>query len=99
MTLKKRDVHTSVQIVAGNADASLSTRRHRKSREQVSGRSTKTKDRAHANTSRDGAKKPSSENEFDLHAVVTAQIQRDCDKDQHRRRNQAARLIQQAWRR
>uniref|UniRef100_A0A3P9KT94 Inversin n=1 Tax=Oryzias latipes TaxID=8090 RepID=A0A3P9KT94_ORYLA len=99
MTLKNRDVHTRVQIIAGNADASLSTRRHRKSREQVSGRSTKTKDRAHANTSRDGAKKPSSENESDLHAVVTAQIQRDRDKDQHRRRNQAARLIQQAWRR
>ncbi|XP_062278125.1 inversin isoform X2 [Scomber scombrus] len=99
---KKRDAHTTVQIAPGKTDALTSPQKHRNHKEQTSEKAA-TKDQTHTHSLRSSSssdrRSPSRKTQAATHAPITKRAHRGQDKEQHRRRNEAARIIQRAWRR
>lgn len=98
-SLKKRDAHMSVQTAP---DTHTSPQKHRNRKETTSERTT-TKDQSNTPSLRSssslGHKGSSRKTQSATHAPISTRIHRECDKEQRRRRNEAARIIQRAWRR
>ncbi|XP_040901156.1 inversin isoform X1 [Toxotes jaculatrix] len=90
----------SVQTVPGKTDAHTSPQKHRNHKEQTSERAA-TKDQTHIPSLRSSSslnhKSPSRKT--GTHAPISTRTHRGQDKEQRRRRNEAARIIQRAWRR
>uniref|UniRef100_A0A3B4UFA4 Inversin n=1 Tax=Seriola dumerili TaxID=41447 RepID=A0A3B4UFA4_SERDU len=100
MSIKKRDTHTSMQAAPGKTDAHTSQQKHRNHKEQTSERAA-TKDQTHTPSLRSSSsldhKSPSRKT--GAHVPISTRTHRGHDKEQRRRRNEAARIIQRAWRR
>lgn len=99
-SLKKRDTHTSVHAAPDNTDAHTSSQKQRNHKELTSERAT-TKDQTHTPSFRRSSssdhKSPSRKT--GTHALISARTHKGHNKDQRRRRNEAAQIIQRAWRR
>ncbi|XP_071325600.1 inversin isoform X5 [Trachinotus anak] len=98
--LKKRDAHMSVQPAPGNTDGHTSTQKHRNHKEQTTERAA-TKDQTHTPSLRSSSSldHKSPPRKTGTHAPISTRTHRGHDKEQRRRRNEAARIIQRAWRR
>ncbi|XP_044214200.1 inversin isoform X1 [Thunnus albacares] len=100
--LKKRDAHTTVQTAPGKTDALTSAQKHRNHKEQTSEKAA-TKDQTHTpslrRSSSSDRRSPSRKTQAATHAPIPKRTHRGQDKEQRRRRNEAARIIQRAWRR
>lgn len=100
--LKKRDAHTTVQTAPGKTDALTSAQKHRNHKEQTSEKAA-TKDQTHTpslrRSSSSDRRSPSRKTQAAAHAPIPKRTHRGQDKEQRRRRNEAARIIQRAWRR
>ncbi|XP_035491809.2 inversin isoform X2 [Scophthalmus maximus] len=100
ISLKRRDAYTSVQTAPGKTDANTSPQKRRNHKEQTSERGS-TKDQTHTaslrSTSSLDPKRPSRKT--GTHAPTSTRTHRGHDKEQRRKRNEAARIIQRAWRR
>lgn len=100
-SLKKRDGHMSVQTAPEQTDTHTSPQKHRNHRETTSERTT-TKDQTPAallrSSSSVGHKGSSRKTQSATHVPISTRTHREYDKVQ-RRRNEAARIIQRAWRR
>lgn len=100
ISLKKRDTHTSVHAAHDNTDAHTSSQKQRNHKELTSERAT-TKDQTHTPSFRRSSssdhKSPSRKT--GTHALISARTHKGHNKDQRRRRNEAAQIIQRAWRR
>ncbi|XP_026173454.1 inversin isoform X2 [Mastacembelus armatus] len=94
--LKKKDTHST------QSDARTSPQKHRNHKEQTSDR-VATKDQTHTPSLRSSTslehKISMKRTQFATHAPILTRTHREYDKEERRRRNEAARLIQQAWRR
>ncbi|XP_071325597.1 inversin isoform X2 [Trachinotus anak] len=97
--LKKRDAHMSVQPAPGNTDGHTSTQKHRNHKEQTTERAA-TKDQTHTPSLRSSSSldHKSPPRKTGTHAPISTRTHRGHDKEQRRRRNEAARIIQRAWR-
>ncbi|XP_018541672.1 inversin isoform X2 [Lates calcarifer] len=95
ISLKRRDFHMSMQTHIHS-----SPQKHRSHKEQTSDRAA-TKDQTHTSSLRSSSsldhKSPSRKT--GTHAPIPTRTHRGHDKEQRRRRNEAARIIQRAWRR
>lgn len=101
--LKKRDAHmTHVQTASGKTDARTSPQKHRNHKEQTSEKVT-TKDQTHTPSLRSSSsldhKSPSRKTQSATHAPIPTHTHREHNKEQHSTSNEAARIIQRAWRR
>ncbi|XP_039972970.1 inversin isoform X2 [Xiphias gladius] len=98
--LKNRDALMSVQTAPGKTDPHTSPQKHKNHKEQTS-ESAATKDQTHMPSLRSSSsldhKSPSRKT--GTHAPISARTQKGHDKEQRRRRNEAARIIQRAWQR
>lgn len=101
-SLKKRVSHMSVQTAPGKTDTHTSPQKHRNHKENTSERTT-TKDQTPAailrSSSSIGHKGSSRKTQSAMRAPISTRTHREYDKMQRRRRNEAARIIQRAWRR
>lgn len=100
-SLKKRDTHMNVQTAPGKTDNNTSPQKHRNHKETIS-ESTTTKDQTSAaplRSSSSGHRGSSRKTQSATHAPISTRAHRENDKVQRRRRNEAARIIQRAWRR
>ncbi|XP_029928027.1 inversin [Myripristis murdjan] len=104
MPLNKRDTHTTAQTALGKTDAHTSPQKYRNNKEHSSERPAKS-DQSHTPSLRCRSaldhKSPSSKTHTHAatHIPISMRTQREHDREQHRRRNEAARIIQRAWRR
>ncbi|XP_044064574.1 inversin isoform X2 [Siniperca chuatsi] len=100
--LKKRDAHMTVQTAPGKTDAHTSPQKHRNHKEQTSEKAA-TKDQTHTPSLRSSSsldhKSPSRKTQSATHAPISTRAHREHNKEQRRTRNEAARIIQRAWRR
>lgn len=100
--LKKREAHMTVQTAPSKTDAHTSPKKHRNHKEQTSEKAA-TKDQTHTPSLRSSSsldhKSPLRKTQSATHAPISTRTHREHNKDQRRTRNQAARIIQQAWRR
>ncbi|XP_076009832.1 inversin [Genypterus blacodes] len=85
--LNKRDLHATVQVARGKPDSHTSSQRHRHNKESAKA------------TSREQRCRSSSDPKTSLSQTHTQAATHTPTKEQQRRRNEAARTIQQAWRR
>lgn len=101
-SLKKRDSHMSVQRAPDKTETHTSPQKHRSHKETTSERTT-TKDQSHTPSLRSsssiGHKGSSRKTQSATHAPISTFTHRERDKEQRRRKNEAARIIQRAWRR
>ncbi|KAM6909667.1 inversin [Xenentodon cancila] len=91
--LKKRDIHMSVHATSGKTDVHAYPQKQR---------NHKGKDQTHASSrssSSSDHKRLSRKTQSSPHAKIPTSTQRGHDKEQLRRRNEAARIIQRAWQR
>ncbi|XP_029306564.1 inversin isoform X2 [Cottoperca gobio] len=100
--LRKRDAHMIVQTAPGKADAHTAPQKHRNQTEQTSEKAT-TKDQTHIPPLRSSLsldhKSPSRKTQSATQAPISTRTHREHNKEQRRRRNEAACIIQRAWRR
>ncbi|XP_070822569.1 inversin isoform X1 [Chaetodon trifascialis] len=100
--VKKRDAHMTAQTAPGRTDAHTSPQKHRNHKEQTSEKAT-TKDQTHTPSLRSSSpldhKSPSRKTQSATHAPISTRTHREHNKEQRRTRNEAARIIQRAWRR
>lgn len=98
---KKRNTHVSVHTASGKTDAYANPPKQRSHKEQASEKAS-VKDQTHAslrsNSSSDH-KRLSRKTQSGSISKMSTSTQREHDKEQLRRRNEAARIIQQVWRR
>uniref|UniRef100_A0A8D3BAC2 Inversin n=1 Tax=Scophthalmus maximus TaxID=52904 RepID=A0A8D3BAC2_SCOMX len=91
ISLKRRDAYTSVQTAPGKTDANTSPQKRRNHKEQTSERGS-TKDQTHTaslrSTSSLDPKRPSRKT--GTHAPTSTRTHRGHDKEQRRKRNEAA---------
>ncbi|XP_042369675.1 inversin-like, partial [Plectropomus leopardus] len=97
---KKRDTHLTLQTAPGKTDAHNAPQKHRNHKEQTSER-TATKDQTPSSGSSSSLdhKSPSRKTLSATHAPISTRMHGEHHKEQRRRRNEAARIIQRAWRR
>lgn len=92
----------TAQTAGGKTDAHTSPQKHRNRKEQTSEKAT-SKDPSHTPSLRSGSsldhKSPSRKTQSAPHAPMSAHTHRERSKEQRRARNEAARVIQRAWRR
>ncbi|XP_030014479.1 inversin isoform X2 [Sphaeramia orbicularis] len=95
LPVKRGDTHMSVQTAAGKTDSHTSSPKHKNHKEQTSER-----DRTHTPSLRCSSSldHKSLSRKTSTQAATTS-THRERDKEQCRRRNEAARIIQRAWRR
>uniref|UniRef100_A0A672G3V1 Inversin n=1 Tax=Salarias fasciatus TaxID=181472 RepID=A0A672G3V1_SALFA len=96
--LKKTDNPASVQTVIAKADSHTSPRKHRKHKQQNSPRDRAPVVSLGSSSSLDH-KSPSRKTHSASRASLSARTHREHSREQRRRRNEAARTIQRAWRR
>ncbi|KAM7420732.1 hypothetical protein PAMA_015115 [Pampus argenteus] len=100
--LKKRDAHTTVKTAPGKTNALTSLQKHRNHKEQTSEKAT-SKDQTHTPSLRSSSssdrRSPSRKTQAATHTPIPNSAHRGQDKEQRRRRNEAAWIIQRAWRR
>lgn len=98
--MSKRDTHVNVQSALTKTDAHVTQKKHRNHREHTSERSS-TKDQSSMASVRIGSpldhKDPARKTS--THALVSTHGHRGHDRELRSRRNDAARIIQQTWRR
>lgn len=98
--MSKRDTHVNVQSALTKTDAHVTQKKHRNHREHTSERSS-TKDQSSMASVRIGSpldhKDPARK--IGTHALVSTHGHRGHDRELRSRRNDAARIIQQTWRR
>ncbi|XP_070768341.1 inversin [Enoplosus armatus] len=99
--LKKRDAHMTVQTAPGKTDAHTSAQKHRNHKE--TSEKAATKDQTHTPSLRGSSsldhKSPSRKTQSATHAPISTRTHREHSKEQRRTRNEAASIIQRAWRR
>lgn len=92
----------TAQTAPGRTDAHTSPQKHRNHKEQTSEKAT-TKDQTHTPSLRSSSpldhKSPSRKTQSATHAHISTRTHREHNKEQRRTRNEAARIIQRAWRR
>ncbi|XP_068425458.1 inversin [Clinocottus analis] len=100
--LKKRDAHMTVQTAPGKTDAATAPQKHRNHKEQTSEKAA-AKDVTCIPSLESGSsldhKSPLRKTQSATHAPTPRRTHREHNKEQRRRRNEAARIIQRAWRR
>ncbi|XP_071376347.1 inversin [Centroberyx affinis] len=102
--LHKRDTHTTAQTAPSKTDAHTSWQKHRNNKAHSSERAAKN-DQTHTPSLRCRSaldhKTPSSKTHTQAatHIPISTHTHREHDREQHRRRNEAAHTIQRAWRR
>ncbi|CAI5662433.1 unnamed protein product [Oreochromis niloticus] len=100
--LKKSNAHTSVQTARAMTDAHTSPQKHRRHKERASEKAT-TKDQTRSASLRRSSsvdhKNPPRKAQSAAHAPMSTRAHREYNKEHRRRRNEAARIIQRAWRR
>nr|XP_046255816.1 inversin isoform X2 [Scatophagus argus] len=100
--VKLGDAHMSVQTSPGKTDAHTSPQKHRNHKEQTPVKAA-TKDQTHTPSLRSSSsvdhKSPLRKTQSGPHASISTRTHREHNKDQHRMRSEAARIIQRAWRR
>ncbi|XP_049903241.1 inversin isoform X1 [Epinephelus moara] len=97
---KKRDPHMTVQTAPGKTDAHCAPQKHRNHKEQTSEKAV-TKDQTPSlrSSSSSDHKSPSRKTLSATHAPISTRTHGEHNKEQRRRRNDAACIIQRAWRR
>ncbi|XP_054477413.1 inversin isoform X2 [Anoplopoma fimbria] len=100
--LKKRDFHMTVQTAPGKTDAPTAPQKHKNHKEQTSGNAA-AKDVIYIPSLRSSSsldhKGPLRKTQSATHAPISTRTHSEHNKEQRRRRNEAARIIQRAWRR
>ncbi|XP_035529073.1 inversin [Morone saxatilis] len=100
--VKKGDAHMTVQTAPSKTDAHTSPQKHRNHKEQTSEKAT-TKDQTHTPSLRSSSsldhKSPSRKTQSAAHAPISTRTHKEHYKEQCRTMNEAARIIQRAWRR
>ncbi|XP_074509834.1 inversin isoform X2 [Sebastes fasciatus] len=100
--LKKRDAPMTVQAAPGRTDVHAATRKHRNHKEQTSEKAAsndQTDTPSLGSSSSLDHKSPQRKTQSVTHAPISTRTHREHNKEQRRRRNEAARIIQRAWRR
>ncbi|XP_041844908.1 inversin isoform X2 [Melanotaenia boesemani] len=102
ISLKKRHTYMSIQTASSQNNDQDSPQKHKNHRKQTSEKST-VKDQTRAASLRSNSslhqKRPSRKTQSGTHAAMLTHTQWDHDKEQHRRKNEAAVIIQRAWQR
>ncbi|XP_067365737.1 inversin isoform X2 [Channa argus] len=102
INLKTRDAHMSVQSASAKIDTHTSTEKHRNHKETTSERAA-SKDQTYTPSFRSSSylahKSSSRKTQCATQAPASTCTYREYDKEQPRRRNEAACIIQRAWRR
>ncbi|XP_068592214.1 inversin [Cebidichthys violaceus] len=102
VSVKKRDAHMTVQTAPGETDALTAPLKHRNHKEQTSEKAT-AKDVTFIPSLRSSSsldrKSPLRKTQSATHAPISTRTHREHNKEQRGRRNEAARIIQRAWRR
>ncbi|XP_031155010.1 inversin isoform X1 [Sander lucioperca] len=100
--LKKRDAHMTVQTAPSKTDAHTAHQKQRNLKEQTSEKAA-TKEQTHSPSLRSSSsldhKSPSRKTQSATHAPISTRTHMEHNKEQRRRWNEAARIIQGAWRR
>ncbi|XP_059194644.1 inversin isoform X2 [Centropristis striata] len=98
----KKDTRMTVQTAPGKTDAHTAPQTHRNHKEQTSEKAA-TKEQTHTPSLRSSSssdhKSPSRKTQSATHAPISTRTLREHNKELRRRRNEAARIIQRAWRR
>ncbi|XP_047454702.1 inversin isoform X2 [Mugil cephalus] len=97
---KKRDAHAGAQTPPGKADAHASPQKHRSHRtsEKAAARDQTQAASLRSSSSLD-QKSPSRRTHSATRAPASSHTHREHDREQRRRRNEAARIVQRAWKR
>lgn len=102
MPLKKSNAHMSVQTARAITNAHTSPQKHRRHKARTSEKAT-TKDQTRSASLRRSSsvdhKSPPRKAQSATHAPMSTRAHREYNKEHRRRRNEAARIIQRAWRR
>ncbi|XP_031709449.1 inversin isoform X2 [Anarrhichthys ocellatus] len=100
--LKKRDAHVTVQTAPSETDALTAPQKHRDHKERTSEKAA-AKDVTYIPSLRSSSsldhKSPLRKTQSATHAPIWTRTHREHNKEQRGRRNEAARIIQRAWRR
>ncbi|KAJ4930866.1 hypothetical protein JOQ06_025169 [Pogonophryne albipinna] len=100
--LRKKDAHMTVHTAAGKDDAPTALQKHRNHKEQTSEKAA-TKDQTLIPSLRGSSsldhKSPSRKTQSATQAPISTRTHKEHNKEQRRRRNEAACIIQRAWRR
>ncbi|XP_063735953.1 inversin isoform X2 [Eleginops maclovinus] len=100
--LKKKDAHMTVHTAPGKDDAPTALQKHRNHKEQTSEKAA-TKDQTLTPSLRGSSsldhKSPSRKTQSATQAPISTRTHKEQNKEQRRRRNEAACIIQRAWRR
>lgn len=100
--LRKKDAHMTVHTAAGQDDAPTARQKHRNHKEQTSEK-VATKDQTLIPSLRGSSsldhKSPSRKTQSATQAPISTRTHKEHNKEQRRRRNEAACIIQRAWRR
>lgn len=102
LPVKKRDTHATVQTASGKTDAHTSPLKHRNHKEHTLEKAA-TKDQTHTPSLRScpssDRRSPARKTQPASHAPVSTRLHRERSRERHMTRNEAARVIQRAWRR
>lgn len=97
--IKKKDTHRTVQTASGMTDTHTLSQRH-PSQEHTS-QTSRTKDQTHAPSFKSSSdrRSPLRKAQSVTPSPISTRMHRDHEKKQSMTRNEAARIIQRAWRR
>ncbi|XP_034409004.1 inversin isoform X2 [Cyclopterus lumpus] len=97
--LKKRDAHMTVQTAPGQTDAPQKHRNHKEPTSEKAAAKDVTYIPSLRSSSSSDHKSPLRKTQSATHAPISTRTHREHNKEQRRTRNEAARIIQRAWRR